>query len=194
MRFRQPVQPGQKAFPQALALQPLPLIPTRRVGQGKTGHKIVPVEGDGLLQLLGGVLDRGLLGAGEQAQKVVYVHPQVRLPQKGDAVAIAIDPRLPGGLVKNGQGAAQIAPGVALVVAGPEERRQQVTGLGAGFQGQIDQQGEGFGPVYGQGGAVHRYHTGAEELEGELGHGYSCLSQAGTLSGRSPAAFAAHKA
>jgi hypothetical protein len=84
-----------------------------------------------------------------------YVHPQ-NLPRacrsggirlQADGIAIGCDPAFADDVINLPQGAAQVGVGAALIVIGPQQGSQRLTGVALPCDGQIRQQRDGLAAI-----------------------------------------------
>ena len=104
-----------------------------------------------------------------------HVHPEARAGDQADRVAIDNQMRRVQGRTERGERPAQGRARMFVVVFRPQQRGQRLAGVAATGNRQVGQQGGRLARVNRDRRTVARDAGRAQEMESELGHGFSLL-------------------
>ena len=168
-RLREPldeaVERGGQLAAQRIGLERLPVVEVRAVAQREAREEVVAVDGDGLLQRLGGGPR-----IGDARAEAVEVDVDRRAAEQGDPLPRGLQRLVADRSPQRRQGAPQRPAGVALVVLGPQQRRERVARAGAAGQRQVGQEGDGLARVDLDGPPVDLDLRRPQEGDGQRGH------------------------
>ncbi len=156
------------------AFEVLPVVKVDRVAQAKTGHEIIPVQGNSFFQCAQLELLRSLRHYLLESPDVTG-HPLI--DAQLDVLSVCLNPVGNRRLVQRRERAAQGRARFALIQVGPQEQGEGITAVTVARHGKVGEQGNGFARVDLNRLVVHADLRCAQQGDGEMGHGLDSKEQ-----------------